>query len=192
MKKGMVAIVVLTLVILSNVGNAAIIHFEGVLDGVSKLVIGPTGIYWDHQAFIKPGYHDGPVNDSFNGPEYVNGNPWLATWPTSDTRAAEISSIFALDTSGYLGFTLSTSYGHYFDNYQGNGPAGKIIDQLDLNRGTVTASTSNGRSAVLIDDGPQGGFMVYSIDLHFVPEPASLALLGAGAVMLMARRHRAP
>jgi hypothetical protein len=165
-----------------------IVHVEALLDGQDQLVIGPTGLFWNHIDFIKPGYNGGPVNDSSNGPSYVNGVPWTATWSDPGTRTPGISSVFLMSTASYLGFTPSTVYGHEFDNYQGNGETGFLGPQVVINRGPVGAGTYNGLSAVTLNDDAFGGYNVYSVDLHFAPEPSSICLLVIGTVTLLSRR----
>jgi hypothetical protein len=173
-------------------GEEQKIQVQAVIDGLSELVITPQGLYWhnvdDH---AKPGNYG--TGYSLSGPTYVNGDEWTPTWAIpGNPRVEDISSLYTIGTSGFVGFTLSQQYDGYFDNYiQFVGddwlpfPLGSL---LDLNRGVVSLSEYQGYSAIRLCDS-EPGQMVYSFDI-ILPEPATLSLLALGGLAMMRRWGR--
>lgn len=134
---------------------------------------------------------------------------------TGHPDAAILRDLFFWSTADAITFTLSgldanTTYdivGYIFDSESGN--SGKNID-FTTSGGTVSVTTdntdasnsvfdleslttdANGQATIVMDHtGGAGGAVSFINGFAIVPEPASLALVGLGGLMILGRRRQA-
>lgn len=144
--------------------GTTVVNIQMVIDHDSALVITPTGLYWRHYGYAKPGFYGNSYE--IPGPFLIGTQSWTPTWDTPGSRDPGVSSVFALNTAGFSGWSLSQSYGGAFNSYPQDSGATVLAQSLSLNRGTVTSTTVDGFPAIRFQDFFSGQ-NVYSVDLKF-------------------------
>ncbi|MBM3874961.1 MAG: hypothetical protein FJ382_14770, partial [Verrucomicrobia bacterium] len=144
--------------------GTTVVNIQMVIDHDSALVIAPTGLYWRHYGYAKPGFYGNSYE--IPGPFLIGTQTWTPTWDTPGSRDPGVSSVFVLNTAGFSGWSLSQSYGGAFNSYPQDYGATVLAQSLSLNRGTVTSTTVDGFPAIRFQDFFSGQ-NVYSVDLRF-------------------------
>lgn len=134
------------------------------------------------------------VNRTGNQIDLVVGAAPTITWNNVTYNVTEAFGVWALDDNNDMGGTGTNQNGWTFDSGNGirgwktNPNNGFINSSLTFNYTTLTGTVEDfGFHLRVAGNFPGGGNTAY---FRPVPEPASLAALGLGAIGLIGRRRR--
>jgi hypothetical protein len=151
------------------------------IDTTDYLYIQGTTFQWEHKTSGSPaGTHGGPeptvITTYLNGMMEMNGYDWNQTWPDplpSDAFSSVLASLNPeLPLTGTLIGTVS--------NISGRGTPSIYQEPSAANGDTLIVQFSDGAD----------GAAYLDAQITVVPEPASIGLIGLGAVCLLGARPR--
>lgn len=162
----------------------ATINVKAFIDGRDQLIISGNTLQWHHiqnAAVGRWGGHNDPtiISTALDGAVVMNEVQWIPDWPQSPPNEIRYEA-----------------YSSVFTNLIPNVPLeGEVITGVNLTPVTCRSSMSligyDQKSIIIaFDDELVGGPAWYEaqIDVTMIPEPATLALLGLGALMLRRRK----